>query len=52
MLGHLVSASPQSPPDFGIASFLRHAIRTLQAKAQRAATLVSDAAQHKQPHPQ
>ena len=43
MLGHLVSLSRQSPPDFGITTWLRATARAVHAKAQRAATLLSEA---------
>jgi hypothetical protein len=43
MLGHLVSSSRQSPPDFGIASWLRAATLAVQAKAQRIISQLSEA---------
>jgi hypothetical protein len=55
MLGHLVSTSRQSPPDFGFAAWLRAARGAFQSKSQRLASLWSEAMQHprKQPaHPQ
>ena len=50
MLGHLVSSSRQSPPDFGIASFLREAVRAVQS--MRIISQLSEALHKQQPHPQ
>jgi len=55
MLGHLVSTSRQSPPDFGIAAWLRTAASAFRLKSQRIVSLFSEAMHHprKQPaHPQ
>jgi hypothetical protein len=46
MLGHLVSASRQSPPDFGIASWLRTAAHAVQSKTQRLIAQALEAAHH------
>jgi hypothetical protein len=50
MLGHLVSSSRQSPPDFGIASFLGAAVRAVQS--MRIISQFSEALHKQQPHPQ
>jgi hypothetical protein len=55
MLGHLVSTSRQSPPDFGFAAWLRATRGAFQSKSQRIVALLSEAMHHprKQPaHPQ
>jgi len=55
MLGHLVSTSRQSPPDFGFAAWLRSTTSALQSKSQHIVSLLSEALHHprKQPaHPQ
>jgi hypothetical protein len=46
MLGHLDSLSRHSPPDFGITTGLRALARAVRSKAQRAATLLSEAMHH------
>jgi hypothetical protein len=46
MLGHLVSVSRQSPPDFGIKSLLRAVARAFPATGQRLIALVCEAAHH------
>jgi hypothetical protein len=46
MLGHLVSASRQSPPDFGIASWLRPTASALQSASQRIVSQMLDAMHH------
>jgi len=46
MLGHLVSASRQSPPDFGIASWLRAAMRAFSSTSRRIVSQMLDAMHH------
>ena len=54
MLGHLVSVSRQSPPDFGMLALLRKATRGLHPLLQRLLAPLADALHHtrKEPHPQ
>jgi len=52
MIGHLVSNNRQSPPDFGIAAFLRKAISGLQPVTHRLLAPLADALHHPRKYPQ
>jgi hypothetical protein len=54
MLGHLVSTSRQSPPNFGITTLLRVTAGRLPHLYRRILSLLSESALHarKHPHPQ
>jgi hypothetical protein len=50
MLGHLVSVSRQSPPDFGITTWLRAVARAAQSKSQPIISQLSEALRHPRKH--
>jgi hypothetical protein len=46
MLGHLVSTSRQSPPDFGITTWLRATASAVQSKSHRIVAQAFEVVQH------